>query len=391
MSETVYDSRQAAWQLVSLGQLQAPGGIQGGPFGSQLHARDYVSNGIPLIMPKNIGKNGLLPSGHDFVRPEDARRLSVHRVELGDIVIGRKGDLSRRALVREAEQGWICGTDCIRIRVNQELVSPTYLSYYMGLKSISEWLHRHDTGSTLPSLNTANLGRLPVRLPPRRYQAIVGQLLEALDRKILINSRIALSARELAQAHFVVTSRRAVSRTGLRYLVDLRYGKALPEINREPGPIPVYGGNGISGSHRVSLTGGPGIIVGRKGANAGSVSWSQGPFWAIDTAFYVKPISQDLPLEYLFFLLEAVEFRHLVGDSAIPGLNRETALTCAVPLPPRDVIDGFVATVRPLVMLQAHMSIESTSLANLRDTLLPRLMSGEIRVRDAEKIVGDVT
>jgi type I restriction enzyme S subunit len=338
-----------------------------------------------------MAENRLLSTGHDLITPEDAQRLKVHQVIAGDIIVGRKGDLSRRALIRESEKGWICGTDCIRIRVDRELISPTYLSYYMGLRSVGGWLHRHDTGSTLPSLSTTNLARLPIVLPPRDYQDEIAKSLKVLDDKIEVNFRIGYNALELARANFA-RSMQHLSRTiSLRDVIDLRYGKALIEKDREPGKVPVFGGNGRSGWHSKSLSAGPGIIIGRKGANAGSVSWSQGPFWVIDTAFFVHPLSNDIPLEYLYFLLQKAGFRGQVGDSAIPGLNRDIALSCASMLPQESVMHAVAAELRTLLKLRAQLSDESASLAELRDTLLPKLISGEIWVRDAERIVEGAT
>lgn len=391
MTDELLGPAPTGWKYVNLGDLQEHKGIQGGPFGSQLHAEDYEPSGIPLIMPKNIGENKLLEDGHDFVSKEDAERLSGHRVRLGDIVVGRKGDLSRRALIREQQQGWLCGTDCIRIRVAPDAASSIYLSYYLGLKAVGAWLHRHDTGSTLPSLNTGNLSRLPVLLAPRGQQVGIAAILGALDDKIAVNDRIAVTTESLLKAKFVHISQNANREVNLGDLVDFKYGKALREEVRTPGRIPVFGGNGVSGWHDSSLDEGPGIIVGRKGANAGSVSWSQGAFWPIDTAFYVKQVSSDIPLEFVFFLLENAGLRNLVGDSAIPGLNRDIALSCSVRLPDPDGIRVFAETAGPLLALGAQAAEESRSLSQLRGTLLPKLMSGEIRVRDAEKVVEDVT
>jgi type I restriction enzyme, S subunit len=369
MSEELLGPHPAGWKYVDLGELQEPKGIQGGPFGNQLHAADYVASGIPLIMPKNIGENRLLETGHDFVTLEDARRLSIHRVEIGDIIIGRKGDLSRRALIRTPEKGWLCGTDCIRIRAQPRRVFPEYLSYYMGLEEVSAWLHRHDTGSTMPSLNTGNLGRLPVLVGPRNDQEAIAGVLRALDEKAIISNRIVTTADSLLKAHFAASLRSAEREMKLDKVIELKYGKALKEENRSPGRVPVFGGNGISGWHNTPLDGGPGIIIGRKGANAGSVSWSQGPFWAIDTSFYVKPVAPEISLEFLFFLLREAGLRNLVGDSAIPGLNREIALSCTIRLPEEGAIRAFTEIARPLLVHSAQVTEESRSLIELRDIL----------------------
>jgi type I restriction enzyme S subunit len=249
----------------------------------------------------------------------------------------------------------------------------------------------HAITTGVPHVNLSILGNLKLLLPPLSVQRSISAVLSALDDKIAVNDRVARASYDLAQAHFLASVQNDARTIFLRDIIDLRYGKALTKNNREPGTVPVFGGNGISGQHSQALSSGPGIIVGRKGANAGSVSWCQGPFWVIDTGFFVDPISRNTPLEYLYFLLQEVGFRSQVGDSAIPGLNREIALACTVMLPPEEVICGVTFKVRPLLELHTHISDESASLAKLRDALLPKLMSGEIRVGDAERIVGDAT
>jgi type I restriction enzyme S subunit len=390
MPEELLGPAPVGWRYASLGELQEAKGIQGGPFGSQLHAEDYVPAGIPLIMPKNIGENRLLETGHDFVSQADAERLAGHRVKTGDIVVGRKGDLSRRALIREAERGWLCGTDCIRIRVDRSIVSPGYLSYYLGLKQVGDWLHRHDTGSTLPSLNTGNLSRLPILVAPRGYQAAIAGILMALDEKIAVNGRIAQTAFDIAEARYVQLCRGATRPRSVGDLLELKYGKALPAAARVEGAFPVYGSGGATGTHDEAMVEGPGIIVGRKGT-VGAVYWSEKSFFPIDTTFYVTARHSDTPMEFLFYMLKHLGLASMNSDSAVPGLNRANVLALPVRVPDAAGLRSFLQEARPLFVLRESLSVQSASLARLRDALLPRLMSGEIRVRDAEKVAEDVT
>lgn len=264
---------------------------------------------------------------------------------------------------------------------------PRYVYYLLDNLDFASF----DSGSAQPSLNRNYIANIRIMLPSRDEQEAVAVLLGALDDKVAVNDRIAATVSSLLKAYFSVTARSAEREVRLGELVELKYGKALKEEDRAPGQIPVFGGNGISGWHDAPLNDGPGIIVGRKGANAGSVSWSQGPFWPIDTAFYVDSASGNSPLEFLLFLLEDAGFRNIVGDSAIPGLNREMALSLTVRLPAEDEIKLFIETAKPLLSMNAQITDESRILAQLRDMLLPKLMSGEIRVRDAEKVVEDVT
>ena len=101
-----------------------------------------------------------------------------------------------------------------------------------------------------------------------------------------------------------------------------------------------------------------------------------GPFWVIDTAFFVDKVAEGIPLEYLYFLMQEAGLRSQVGDSAIPGLNREIALACTYMLPSESVICSVASGLRALLALRAHVPDESASLVELRDTLLPKLDVG---------------
>lgn len=93
----------AGWDHTTLGEVCNRGGgnIQTGPFGSQLHASDYVSHGVPSIMPQNIGNNRVIEDGIARITADDAERLSRYLVRNGDIVYSRRGDVEKRALIQE--------------------------------------------------------------------------------------------------------------------------------------------------------------------------------------------------------------------------------------------------------------------------------------------------
>ena len=132
----------AGWDNLTLGEVCRRGGgdVQTGPFGSQLHAADYVSAGIPSIMPQNIGDNRVIENGIARITLADAERLSRYRVRAGDIVYSRRGDVERRALIREHEDGWLCGTGCLRVR--SETLNGNYAISDKPL-SEQEWVEKH--------------------------------------------------------------------------------------------------------------------------------------------------------------------------------------------------------------------------------------------------------
>ena len=173
------------WEYTTLGIACDRGGgdIQTGPFGSQLHASDYVAMGIPSIMPQNIGDNRINVEGIARIGPDDANRLNRYLVREGDIVYSRRGDVKRRALVRSSEDGWLCGTGCLRVRFGENGVDPKYASYFLGHPSTREWIVRHAHGATMPNLNTSILSACPFVIPPKVEQRTIAHILGTLDDK----------------------------------------------------------------------------------------------------------------------------------------------------------------------------------------------------------------
>lgn len=193
------------WEYVQLGEVcrRNGGEIQTGPFGSQLHAADYVLEGIPSIMPQNIGDNRIDTDGIARITNTDAKRLSRYLVRSGDIVYSRRGDVEKRALIRQNEDGWLCGTGCLRIRFgNKKSVIPEYASFYLGHPSVRSWIVRHAQGATMPNLNTSILSSCPFVLPPENIQRALVSILGTLDDRIELCRRTNETLESMARALF---------------------------------------------------------------------------------------------------------------------------------------------------------------------------------------------
>ena len=165
-------------------------------------------------------------------------------------------------------------------------------------------------------------------------------------------------------------------------LLELAYGKALKAEDRQDGNVPVYGSNGQVGWHDERLVVGPGIVVGRKG-NPGIATWVATDFFPIDTTFYVVPKAKCRSIEFLFHVLRTHDLASLGADSAVPGLNRNLAYMSDQLLPPARLLEQFGCIASRLSRRVNCGNEEIRSLAVLRDTLLPKLISGELRVKDA--------
>jgi type I restriction enzyme S subunit len=192
------------WEWTTLGELakESGGDIQTGPFGSQLHARDYVDDGIPSIMPKNISIDTVLTEDIARVSADDINRLAKYKVQTGDIVYSRRGDVEKCSRITEREDGWLCGTGCLRVRVLPGKVSTEYLHAYLCHPSVREWIVRHAVGATMPNLNTSILSALPVIVPTQTEMEKVASIWLSLSGKIQINNQINQTLEKIAQAIF---------------------------------------------------------------------------------------------------------------------------------------------------------------------------------------------
>jgi len=162
--------------------------------------------------------------------------------------------------------------------------------------------------------------------------------------------------------------------------LELRYGKSLPARDRVDGPFPVYGSGGVTGTHDKKIVSGPAVIVGRKGT-VGTLYWENKDCYPIDTVFFVVPA---ISLPFSYELLASLPLRDMNTDAAVPGLNRENVYRLEVLKPPADVIHRFDAIAKDIRARIRANDDESRTLAATRDALLPKLMSGEISVRDAQ-------
>lgn len=171
-------------------------------------------------------------------------------------------------------------------------------------------------------------------------------------------------------------------------IATLHYGKALKKTERIEGPYSVYGSGGITGSHNSYLVEGPGIIVGRKGS-IGTLYWEDGKFHPIDTVYYVEN-KEGVPLTYLYYLMGTLNLSSMNTDAAVPGLNRDNVYRLETINPEIAILNEFNNHVSALRnMIQRNKSSTET-LTQLRDTLLPKLLSGEITLPDAEQAVSEV-
>lgn len=168
----------------------------------------------------------------------------------------------------------------------------------------------------------------------------------------------------------------------LSEMLELAYGRALKATDRRDGHVPVYGSGGITGFHDEALVQGGSIIVGRKGT-VGSLYWEDRPFFPIDTTFFVKP--KAAPLTFCFYALQRLGLESMNTDAAVPGLNRDNAYRLELIRPTIGVLRAFDDSGVSLRAAMRCNDERAALLADLRDTLLPRLISGKLRLPEAQE------
>ncbi|MFV1968508.1 MAG: restriction endonuclease subunit S, partial [Pirellulaceae bacterium] len=152
------------WGVVSLGM--AVDSIQTGPFGSQLHASEYVTGGIPIINPCHLRDGRIESDPAISVSQQKTRKLIRHQLYAGDIVAARRGELGRCALVTDSEAGWLCGTGSLRIRPKAQVFNSAYLLVVFGSQGVRDTLSLSSIGATMDNLNSGMVARLRLPCPP---------------------------------------------------------------------------------------------------------------------------------------------------------------------------------------------------------------------------------
>jgi len=308
-----------------------------------------------------------------------------------------------------------------RVRLDRSKADPLFYFYYLqshhgksAIRSIVE------QGAGASGIRGSDLQNVAVLWLPPPEQRAAAHILGTLDDKIELNRRRSQNLEEMARTLFkdwfvdfgpvraklegrepylprdlwqlfpdALDDEGRPERWGMKRVSDyltLAYGKSLPTGKRNPGGIPVYGSGGVTGFHNKALLNGPAIIVGRKGT-VGSLYWEDRPCFPIDTVFYVQPAA---PLSWCYYLLESLPLENMNTDAAVPGLNRENVHRLEVVAPPTRLTLAFAEMVTRFRESIAQISKDNENLAQLRETLLPKLISGEVRIADPEAFIGRV-
>ena len=171
--------------------------IQTGPFGAQLHSSDYVKEGIPLILIKNIQDGKIIEDNIPRISLKKADELDRYRLKLGDIVFSRVGSVGRSAVIKEDQVGWLLSGQMLRVRLENLEISTDFLSYMIQTSWFQKALESKIVGATRKSINTEILSNLPIIKPDISEQQSISTILSTVDNAIQRSRKAAAETERL--------------------------------------------------------------------------------------------------------------------------------------------------------------------------------------------------
>jgi type I restriction enzyme S subunit len=400
-------------ELVSKGEAE----LKTGPFGTQLKASDYTETGIPVINVRNIGFGGIRPEKLEYISTTTRDRLSSHVLRRGDIVFGRKGAVERHVFVRQEQDGWFQGSDCLRLRLNAGRVDPLFASYFFLTPEHQRWMmNQCSHGATMASLNQEILERIELPLPPLPIQRRIASTLSAYDDLIENSQRRIKILEEMARrlyrewfVHFRFPGHEACT------FVDSPLGEipegwevlALGDIAEEmrrnvikgklDEPQPYVGLEHIPrhslaldswdttanlGSNKLEFKKGE-ILFGKIRPYFHKVSIA--PFDGLCSADTI--VIRARSPEYYAFVVACTSSDEFVAHatassngSKMPRANWHVLKDRRIVIPKGKLSSLFSALVADIIAQQQALIFQIKNLRRTRDLLLPRLLSGQIDV-----------
>lgn len=392
-----------SWEKVKLGEISFC--IQPGPFGSQLHNSDYAHEGTPIIMPKDMVDGHIRHTGLIRVPEEHVARLQRHQVCAGNLMVARKGDVRKCVYITENENGWLTGSDCLKVALNENVCFPKYIYYQLRSPYIGRWLEQISIGATMPSINTGLLSGIEMYLPSLEIQRRIADILSAYDDLIENNRKqiklLEEAAQRLYKEWFVDLRFPGHEHTKIvdgvpegwkrRKLVDIaqvQYGYAFDGslFNSQKIGTPIIRIRNIPQGQTEDYT--PENVDSQYLVyNGDIIVGMDGEFhintWAGDTAYLVqrtcriKALTSDLNGFLLWAIYEPIKyFEKTVVGATVAHLGKKHIDTVEILVP----TEKFYLPFKSLFEARLLLMNQNRALAEARDRLLPKLMSGEVEV-----------
>ncbi len=373
------------WKEVRLGDLILD--IAAGPFGSNLPKSCFTSSGFPIIDGANLKEFKVTDNITKFVSEEKARSLQRAIAKRGDVVVTISGTVGQISYIPQTSvfTEYLVSQRQFRCTFDTSQVNVPYLVYYFHSYEGSNKILQFANQVGVPALSQPlkNFKNIHLKLPPIAEQRKIVAILSALDDKIEMNRRINARLEELAQtifkswfidfAPFGGTMPEDWKMGTLSDIIIVKYGKDHKKL--QDGNVPVYGSGGIMRFVDKSLYSKESVLIPRKGT-LNNIIYVDEPFWSVDTMFYSEMKYENIA-KYIFFVLSRLNFKSMNSGSAIPSMTTNILNALPIVIPNSSVLERFEKNISPIFSKIKSLSKESARLAEMRDALLPRLMSGE--------------
>ncbi|MBL4680691.1 MAG: restriction endonuclease subunit S [Pseudomonadales bacterium] len=378
--------------------------IQTGPFGSQLKNEQYITGGTPVITVEHINGFRIAEFDYPSVTDEDKERLSKYLLQSGDIIFTRVGSVDLSAFVKPPQNGWMFSSRMLRVRVIQD-VDSRFLSYFFQQKRFREYIFNISVGATMPSINTEILKSIPISYPSLPEQKTIAEVLSSLDDKIDLlhrqNKTLEQMAETLFRQWFVEEAREDWEELTIYDAIDL-VGGGTPKtsiLEYWDGKINWLSGGDITANHKgiiitsekyitekgldkssTKLLPKYAMVISARGT-VGKYCMLSEPMAFSQSNYGIKP---RFPNTYFFtYLLVAHsvdELQSAAYGSVFDTITTNTFKGHSVLLPKENVIQDFNCEVTPFFEKILNNSNQIHTLESIRNTLLPKLMSGEVRI-----------
>lgn len=340
---------------------------------------DFSDSGIPVIKIAEL--NNGIGSSTSFTRGVYSSDVKLQR---GDFLFSWSGnpETSIDIFRFELEEGWL-NQHIFKTTPNSSLVTWDYFFYLMKwLKPVFKSIASNKQTTGLGHITISDLKKIKVTVPAKDFQDKVAAILTAIDNKISLNAKLNGYLEELCDALFLDFLEQADSswhEGTLEELAEVKYGKNHKKL--ADGPYPVYGSGGFMRSAEKSLFSGESVLIPRKGS-LNNVMYVNEAFWTVDTMFFTVPRIPGAA-KFLYQYVKRLDLASMNSGSAVPSMTTSILNALSLPVPPRDRLLSFNAKLQSMYDAVRANNLENRRLESLRDSLLPKLMSGEI---DASKV-----
>lgn len=365
-----------------------------GSYGIGAPAVPYQEDKLTYLRITDINDDGSL--NFSDLKSVDAEDAEKYILKENDIVFARTGNSTGRSYFYEKQHGtFVYAGFLIKFSLDPNKVNPRILKYYTHSKPYFDWVNSFDTGATRGNINAKTYGDLELELPTRKVQDEIVSILSSLDRKIELNNKINANLEEMAQAIFknwfvdfepfkdgkFVDSELGMIPEGWKVgclgdLITIKYGKDHKKL--EDGTFPVYGSGGFMRFVNSWLYDGESVLIPRKGT-LDNIMYVCEKFWTVDTMFFSVP-KMDYVMKYVYNYIKRFDFSKMNEGTSVPSNTAARLNKMPILIPTHEILEMYDETLCPIYNKRKMKDKESRILSLLRDTLLPRLMSGELEV-----------